>query len=126
MDAEKKKKVKVSIVAGCIAIVIIITVVNMRGGSGDYGARGSMQVLCTNEDCGKDFMADRKKVRQHLVDTGRAAIGAIVIVCPECGQESGLPALKCGECGEVFLPDYRSDEPPDTCPNCGHSVQQTK
>jgi len=126
MDANTKKKVLISIIAVCTAVAIIITVVNILSGSGGYGAKGSMQVLCTNEDCGKDFLADRKKVRQHLVDTGRAAMGAVVIVCPECGQESGLPAIKCGECGEVFLPDYQSDEPPDTCPSCGHSPQQTK
>ena len=123
MDANTKKKALISIIVACTAVAIIITVVNILSGSGGYGTKGSMQVLCINEDCGKDFMAARKDVRQHLVDTGRAAIGSVVIVCPECGQETGYPAIKCEECGEVFFPDYQSDEPPDTCPNCGHSAQ---
>ncbi len=123
MDAETKKKVLIAIIAVCTSIAIVMTIVNIRRGSGDYGAQGSMQVLCTNEDCGKDFMAARKDVRQHLVDTGRGALGAVVIVCPECGQETGYPAIKCEECAKVFFPDYQSGGPPDQCPECGHSAQ---
>ena len=54
MDAETKKKVLIAIIAVCTSIAIVMTIVNIRRGSGDYGAQGSMQVLCTNEDCGKD------------------------------------------------------------------------
>ena len=40
--------------------------------------------------------------------------------CPDCGEQSVVPAFHCRGCGEpLILYQYRGLKPPTKCPNCG-------
>ncbi len=53
--------------------------------------------------------------------------GPIILVCPQCGEKEMTTALKCYECGEIFLLDRSPGKVEDRyiCPKCGQSYRES-
>ena len=126
MDAAVKQKVMIGIVVVCLLVAIGITISSRTGGS----ARGSLQMLCTNPDCGKDYEMSKNDFRQKVREmaTGPdARLGPMgqmpPLTCEYCGKESVHKAIKCEQCGEIYIPDRSvRTSYPDKCPECGYSA----
>jgi DNA-directed RNA polymerase subunit RPC12/RpoP len=50
---------------------------------------------------------------------------ALKIECPDCKKPSCSYALRCAECGEVFIYDPKSPHP-EKCPKCGYDPQEQR
>jgi len=128
MDEDKKQKVKVAVVAACLVIAVVIFFLS-RGKSSSLGrTKGTMQMLCVNEECNAEYEMNAEQFRETRVPTGAGGVGMAGLgpnrfVCLECGEESAFVATKCSQCGFVFIPDLDgSEEYPDICPECDHSA----
>ena len=128
MDEDKKKKVKIACVAGCMVIALVIFMLS-RGKSLSSGrTKGTMQMLCVNEECNAEYEATAEQFRETRVPsgpigTGGRGLGPQTFVCLECGEESAFVATKCVQCGFVFTQSYDdTDDYPDRCPECDHSA----
>ncbi len=126
MDVGVKQKAMIGIIVVCLVVAIGITVFSRSGGA----VRVSVQMLCVNPDCGKTYeMSEndfREKVREIATGSG-ARLGPMghmpPITCTYCGTESVHIAIKCKQCGEIYVPDtsVRTGYP-DKCPECGYST----
>jgi DNA-directed RNA polymerase subunit RPC12/RpoP len=126
MDEDKKKKVMLGLIILCLVLAIGITVLTNTGGSGGGGSRSNepVQMLCMNEECGADFELSTEEYREHMMQGGMMGPGPMAqapIECPECGMQSAFRAVKCKECGAIFMQDYSSGDFPDRCPECEYS-----
>ena len=126
MDEDKKKKVMLGLIIVCLVLAIGITAVTNMGGSGGGGSRSNepVQMLCMNEECGADFEMSAEEYREQMMQGGMMGPGPMAqtpIECPECGMRSAFRAVKCKECGTIFMQDYTSGDFPDRCPECGYS-----
>ena len=126
MDPALKQKVMIGIVVVCLLVAIGITIITRAGGF----AGGSVQMLCTNPDCSKDYEISKNDFRQQVreIATGpNARLGSMgqmpPLTCKYCSQESVYKAIKCDQCGEIYIPDRSvRTSYPDTCPECGYSA----
>ena len=132
MDPMVKRKVMIGIIVVCVGLALGITVFT-RGGCGGGGARGPVQMLCTNPDCGKAFEMSRSDFQEKMTDMtgpgGRMGpMGQMpAFTCTSCGEESAYIAIKCKQCGEVFVRGSSGrDDYPDKCPACGYSDFEKK
>ena len=124
MDEEMKKKVAIGIAVGCIVIAAAITIITTRGGSsGGPESGGQVQFLCINPQCGYAFESSGEEL-DKLKSEGIAMAEMPPLKCPKCGQNSVYAAIKCGKCGNVFIPNYENAEEYDKCPKCGFSKKE--
>ena len=124
MDEDMKKKVTIGIVIGCIAIAAAITVItNWGSSSGGPKTEGQIQFLCINPKCGYAFESSGEELNK-LEEQGVSRGDMPPMKCPQCGQNSAYFAIKCGKCGNVFIPNYENPKEYDKCPKCGFSKNE--
>lgn len=124
MDEDKKQKIMIGIVAGCLGLAVIITVVTNLGKGGGRGPTGPVTMLCINEQCNADFDLEVDEMREQLNQmTGgndMMMMTTPVFICNECNQRSAYRAMICTQCDTMFVPVQNSDFR-DRCPDCGYS-----
>ena len=129
MDEDKKQKVKIVFVAACLVLAVVITLLS-RGKSLRPGrTKGTIQMLCANEECNAEYEATAEQFRETMVATGgpgsammMSGLGPRRFVCLECGEESSFVAMKCIQCGLVFTQNFDDSlDYPDRCPECDYS-----
>ena len=128
MDEDKKQKVKIVFVVVCLVIAVAIYLVT-RGKSGGLGrTKGTIQMLCANEECNAEYEVTAKQYSETMVVAGgpgsgmMRGLGPRRFVCLECEEESAFVAMKCTQCGFVFTQNYDdTTDYSDRCPECGHS-----
>ena len=118
MDGSQTKKIVIVVVCMVVAVVVTLIMNKPFAGGGGEGSKGSKQLLCVNESCGKAFEMSRKDYQKELGPTALMPGGDSSIKCPGCDEKSAFTAAKCEKCGDVFIPDY-SQEVPNACPKCG-------
>ena len=128
MDEDKKQKVKIVFVVGCLVLAVVIYLIT-RGKSGGLGrTKGTIQLLCANEECNAEYELTPEKMRETMVPSGPGmgmmpGMGPQTFVCTECGENSAFRAMKCERCGFVFTQVYDgSQDYADRCPECEYSA----
>lgn len=134
MYGKHKNKLKV-ILAIILVVLAVIVIINTKMEENISKGFETVDVICVNSSCGSIYTADRQEVSNKLMEQQRiiplkhedsnAGTGLIpkrkipTFICSKCGEKSAQTALKCGNCGKVFLPDYTSMHY-DKCPTCCH------
>ncbi len=124
MDEEKKKKIMIGLIVGCLVLAGIVTFLTNSGGGSK--ARADFQMLCVNPDCDQAYTMPREEFMSQMSETGISMnmgapgdMGQVpALTCPECSENSGYMAIKCQECERVFIEDHREA---GKCPECGYS-----
>ena len=127
MDEDKKQKVKIVFVVACLVFAVAIYWLTKGMSSGPGRTKGTVQLLCANEECNAEYELAVQKMRETMVPSGPAAgtpgMGPQMFVCIECGENSAFRAMKCGQCGLVFTEVYDgSQDYADRCPECEYSA----
>ena len=130
MDEDKKQKVKIVFVVVCLVLAAAIYLVTKDKSPGSGRRRGTVWLLCANEECNAEYELTPEKMRETMVPSGRGmgmtpGMGMQTFVCIKCGENSAFRAMKCssGSCGFVFTPVYDgSQDYADRCPECGYSA----
>jgi hypothetical protein len=125
MDADKKKPIMIGIIVVCIGLAVAITVKTQSGEEGGLETvkRGQMiWILCTNADCEHSWEMDKKDFFQYLQEhQDPMSMAAPLVLCDNCGEESGVRAEKCKQCGHLFPRSSIPHDFADRCPECSYS-----
>ena len=129
MDEDKKQKVMIGILVGCLVLAGIITLVTNRDKLGNRGgATGPLTMLCINNECNADFelsLDEMKEQMEQMNSYNEMLMDNPIFVCPECSKRSAYRAIICSQCDTMFVPiqnnDYR-----DRCPDCGYSKAEER
>jgi len=129
MDEDKKQKVKLGLIVGCLVLAAGIFLMTRPKSSGSRGsAKGDIQMLCVNEACNAEYEMTRDEFREQMKAKGPGAMmmpgmGPQAFTCIDCGEESAFMAMKCPSCSFVFIQDFgSSDDYADRCPECDYSA----
>ncbi len=129
MDEEKRKPLMIGIIVACLVSAAGIFYVTNKGSSAPTRNTSPRQMLCINEDCGAEFEFSSEEFREQMTQMARPPMRmmAPTFICPECEQESAVLALKCAECGTVFIAGEAEDPRySDRCPNCDYSAYEAR
>lgn len=111
----------IGIVAGCLGLSVIITVVTNLGKGGGRGPTGPVLMLCINEQCNADFEMPLEEMRAQMDEMyNEEMMSTPVFICTECSKQSAYSAMICPECDTMFVPISSSDYR-DRCPDCKYS-----
>jgi hypothetical protein len=124
------KPVMVIVIVACLVIAIVAYVAMLPDRGGGYeDLAGQMQwVKCTNPDCNAEYEMDKAEFLSAVGE--KKKINPLLsydppIACKECGQETVVEAVKCEQCGKVFVLAPRGTGGfRDECPDCGHSAMR--
>ena len=128
MDEDKKQKVKVVFVVVCLVLAVAIYLITRGKSSGAGRTKGTIQLLCANEECSAEYELTPEKLRGTMISSGPGTgmmptMGPQMFVCIECGENSAFRAMKCERCGLVFTQVYDgSQDYADRCPECEYSA----
>ena len=129
MDEDKKKKVMIGIIAGCIVLAVIINVVPRLGKGPAKVPTGPVTMLCINNQCNADFELEREEMTEQMNQMGGRnpmMMQTPTFVCPECNQRSAYRAMVCEQCEAMFIPTPQSDDFRDRCPECDFSKTEER
>jgi len=128
MDEDKKQKVKILFVVACLVIAVAITLATRGKSRGYKRTKGTLQMLCVNEECNAEYEMNAEQFQETMIappgpsSGARAEQGPRRFICPVCKEPSAFVAMKCVQCGLVFIPTYDdSQDYQDRCPECGYS-----
>lgn len=126
MDEDKKNKVLIGVIVGCLVLAAIITVVTNRGdGRGSRGSTGPITMLCINDQCNADFELSIDELKEQMEGFNEFLMDNPIYICPECNKRSAYRSIICSQCDTIFVPvqnnDYR-----DRCPECGYSKSEER
>ena len=127
MDEDKKQKVKIVFVAACLVIALVIYLITREKSSSSGRTKGTIQMLCANEECSAEYEVTPEEYRSSMVasrgpGSGMRVQGPRSFICRECNEESAFVATKCTQCGFVFTQSYDDSlDYPDRCPECDYS-----
>jgi len=105
---------------GVVVVVVAVCLIVSLAGSDEQTvvvAEG-LHSECTK--CGHAFIKPTKELTLTQLNTNPDSLR---FDCPDCGAKSAaVPAVKCPNCGEYYLPASRKDPPArgakDVCPHC--------
>ena len=112
------------IVAVCVVLAVVIAGLQMRGGKGGFDAKEKMWIICGNGQCGEKFQITAQEYTDFVAKNLNAMgqLGNKGYTCPKCGKDSGLAAVQCEKCQNVFKAGAAGPGAfPDQCPKCGYS-----
>ncbi|HEG43738.1 MAG TPA: hypothetical protein ENH94_06800 [Phycisphaerales bacterium] len=130
MDEDKKQKIMIGLIVGCMVLAGIITVVTNLGKGGGRGKRptGPVTMLCINNKCNADFELSQEELAEQMNQMGDndfMMMQTPKFVCSECNNRSAYRAMICGECDTMFIPMQNNDFR-DRCPDCGYSKTEER
>lgn len=132
MDDAKKKQVKIILIASCLILAVLITLINRPRSSGSSGSKRPMQMLCSNEECNAIFEISPEDMREQMMAKNPEGIMAIgmrdmqAFTCIECEEESAFIAAKCSQCDFVHVLSNEPGDYPDRCPECDYSATEER
>ena len=106
-----------------LGVLVVVSILRFAGGCLSFAPEGAVQrrattgdfhVICTNEQCKKSFVINRK-----------FKFDDFPVACPHCKQETGGRALRCRSktCrGQLVPTDIRSGD--YVCRQCGKVVKR--
>lgn len=129
MDDSRKKPIMIGVIVVCLVVAGLITFARRRGSAGGINSLSDsdmMWVKCNNPDCKAEYQMGKKafyKAQQERFNP--MARTAPPITCKECGKDSLFQAVKCENCGNVFIQGISGQNDfPDRCPKCKHSATE--
>ncbi|MCK5565479.1 MAG: hypothetical protein KAJ07_09555 [Planctomycetes bacterium] len=124
MDEDKKQKVMIGMVVGCLVLVAALNIPRFFKGGSKVSVSDTVTLICLNPECGADSEITREEY-QESIQNSSMGMGPMQmagpIECPKCKEISAARGLKCKKCSNVFMLQYGSDDYPDRCPECGYS-----
>ncbi len=124
MDEDKKQKVMISVLVGCLVLVAALNIPRFFKGGSKSSVSRTVDLICLNPKCGADSEITREEYQEGIQNSGMV-IGPMgmagPVECPKCGEISAARGLKCKECSTVFMQKHGGDDYPDRCPKCGYS-----
>lgn len=114
------KKNQIAIAVTLLVAAAVLTAVFARSGSKEM-VISEYNYKCT--ECGKVVGLSRTEVARKMQEMRsrqpEITPATLVLSCPDCQKDTCRYALKCGECGQVFV--YNRQAPSgQACPECGH------
>ena len=110
MDEDKKQKIMIGLIVGCLVLAGIITVVTNLGKGGGRRKRptGPVTMLCINNKCNADFELSQEELVEQMRQMGDGDFMMMQtpkFICPECNNRSAYRATICGECDTMSMHD---------------------
>jgi hypothetical protein len=129
MEDSRKKPIMIGVIVVCLVVAGLITFARRGGGGGSINSipEGDMTwVKCNNPDCKAEYqMSKREFYKQQKERFNPMARTAPPLVCKECGKDSLYMAIKCQNCGAVFIEGISGQNDfSDRCPVCKHSATE--
>ncbi len=127
MEEGKKKPIMIGVIVVCLAGAALITFIRRSGGDGgieDIPEEQMTWIKCNNPNCKAEYEMGLKKYHEYIRENmNPMAMVAPPVVCPKCGEQSGLRAEKCQnpDCAIVFIRGSVPNDFADRCPECGRS-----
>ena len=122
-----KKTIQILIIIVCfiVAGVLAYTFIFSSGGP-QISSDVMTWVKCNNPACGAEYEMGKRKYYEDVEEKARAnplAPTAPPLTCQKCGKNSIYHAIKCENCGNVFIEGISgASELSDRCPKCKHSA----
>jgi predicted Zn-ribbon and HTH transcriptional regulator len=83
-------------------------------------------VKCNNPACGAEYEMGKRKYYEDVEEKAQAnpmAMTSPPLTCEKCGKNSIYRAIKCENCGNVFIEGISgANDLSDRCPKCKHSA----
>ena len=113
----KRKIVCYLIIISCLLLSIGVFLLSTKrsGGIDSLNPREKIWMICTDKDCGDAFEVNKIEYYKW-VKMNRAGLYIPPMVCEKCEKETAHRAIKCDQCGFVFV--FMST---DHCPKCNYS-----
>lgn len=104
---------------GAIVLLGALTWYRMGGRDRAPAEQEGFPVMCAQADCGYAFVIPREQSRTY--PRGPNGEG---FQCPKCGKFSARMAVRCSDCGRLYLPEGGRGQgaSPVGCPYCNPSV----
>lgn len=125
MDAAKKKPVMIGIIVVCFGVAAFIT---FRGGGVKpvvIAEDATTWMKCVNLKCngGNTVYEMSLKEYRDFQKEHSAEETTPALICSKCGKGSAFEAMKCPQCGNVFIAGESGPQDfPDRCPKCKYSA----
>jgi hypothetical protein len=120
------KLIKIGAIAFCLVAAVVVIGMNSRRSPRvlDSVPPGDIVLVkCANEQC-EAVNQMNKREYYTLVDEISARMPITPaspppVACKECQEVSAHKAVKCTECGHVFIRGEKPNDGPGRCPICG-------
>jgi hypothetical protein len=118
MEDGKKNAIMIGIIVVCLAVAAVVFI---KTSSSDSESTAELKnqmiwIKCTDPTCGAEYEMNMLKynnyVQKHLKPD---AMQTPAMVCEKCGKETAYGAVKCSQCGTVFIKNSIFGK----CPKCG-------
>ena len=126
MEENRRKVVLVALAVACFAGAAVVFVMNRsKGGDLDVFKGQVILLMCKKSECGHVFEMDKKQYYEYLeANRDPTTLSSPPAQCPECGENSGVRAVRCEKCEEVFFYGAVQGMYRDTCPKCSFSREK--
>ena len=128
MDEDKKQKIMIGVVAGCLVLAGIITAVSNMGKGRRRKSTGPVTMLCINDQCNADFEFSMDEIKEQIEQMNpynEMLMDNPIFICPECNKRSAYRSMICPQCDTIFVP-IQSNDYGDRCPECKYSKSEEK
>lgn len=118
---------KLKIVAAVVCIVLAIAFIALRK-NGDKGGLDSLkgQIVYTKcLECGDVAEVDAVEYFKEVEDKTTLQNAQPLLTCTKCGKNAVTEAIKCDNCGDIFVPKDKYGNYDDKCPKCGYSKRES-
>ena len=105
-----------ALVLALVSVYLWVDVTQPPAGGANLGT--VLYLKCTNPECGHVAHLTVQQIQQMVQDP--VPWEALIIKCPECGQQTLTQAYQCPHCQEVFVISLIRPGS-DKCPDCGLS-----
>ena len=128
MDEDKKQKIMIGAIVGCLIIAGAIFFVSKGGGKPKKVAAKPVLMVCANKSCKASYELSSEEYRQEMQGDSQgmdpmmmSMMGPIMLKCNDCGKKSLSVGEKCEKCETVFPSGTVKKDYPDRCPKCKYS-----
>jgi predicted Zn-ribbon and HTH transcriptional regulator len=126
---DRKKPIMIGVIVVCLVVAGLITFARRGGSGGGIGSIPESEMIwvkCNNPDCKAEYqMSKREYYEEQKKRFNPLARSTPALTCKECGKDSLYKAVKCENCGYVFIEGISGQNDfPDRCPKCKHSATE--
>lgn len=123
MDQGKKSLLLILLVVvlgGAAALLLMRQSRGTARGVERIDASEKIWLMCMNPNCKANYEHGKKAYFEY-VQNNRVGPQVPGMECPECGKNSAVRAVKCGQCGHLFRHGAKGLDFADRCPKCRYS-----
>ena len=129
MEDSRKKPIMIGVIVVCLVGAGLYTFARRGGGGGGISSIPESEMIwvkCNNPDCKAEYqMSKREYYEEQKKLFNPVARTTPPLTCKECGKASLYKAVKCENCGYVFIEGISGQNDfSDRCPKCKHSATE--